>query len=233
MNTSWFQRSMWLVVILVGSSVAFAIQASGQPSAQTVQVDNAVGVETGSTSPEHLACTSSNQPANFTYYSLGSAFDELPLTDVGRICQTPQAGEAVRSNFTSYMYGTCDTRQEGGCAVPIEVQTWPACERNLADYEVQAGVPYPHKMTLTRGTPSAVFDGGTRLELYTGRSTIVIFGNDPDQVARAAAAVQAEPASESPAASASPQAQPLVYRSTLPVPASGAMAGGLSCTSGS
>jgi hypothetical protein len=136
----------------------------------------------------------------------------------------------VRANFVSYVYGDCPQILDGtedSCAPPLEIQTWPGCERSLADYELVPGVPYPHeKLGNLDGVPAYSFDEGMRVELYAGTATIVIFATDPSLIDQAVAAIQLEPASEPPGQPAADDAQ----RPDLPPPAPGAVAGKLSCT---
>lgn len=42
---------------------------------------------------------------------------------------------AYRANFASLIYGDCEASSDAGCAPPLEIQTWPACERNAGTYE--------------------------------------------------------------------------------------------------
>ncbi|MGH3043052.1 MAG: hypothetical protein ACRDNG_15190 [Gaiellaceae bacterium] len=42
-----------------------------------------------------------------------------------------------------------------------------------------------------RGVPAALFEGGHRLELYTGSLSVVLFGDGKAQLLRAAEALQA------------------------------------------
>ncbi len=41
-----------------------------------------------------------------------------------------------------------------------------------------------------KGVPAASFDGGRILEIYTAKTTITIYGQDPELVLRAAAALR-------------------------------------------
>lgn len=67
----------------------------------------------------------------------------------------------------------------GGCAPPLEVQTWPACRRSVANYTYE-GKPYPHEpLPDERGAEVAGFEEGGRLEVYSGSSAVVVFANDP------------------------------------------------------
>jgi hypothetical protein len=189
---------------------------------------------------DRLPCTDLKEPVNFSHYSLGTVFDGHEVSAILRRCESPYPGETVRSNYVSFVYGKCEIPTDpetglahGGCAPPIEIQTWPACERAHADYTL-GGEPYPQKdLGLERGVPATLFDEGSRLELYAGRSTVVIFGNEPADVRAAAEAVRVEPTGEPPAAPLN-VAERLVEglqpaTADLPSPVAGAISGDLSC----
>ncbi|HXF00072.1 MAG TPA: hypothetical protein VN458_06980 [Solirubrobacterales bacterium] len=174
-------------------------------------------------------CTGADEPANFPVYSLGSSVGGLPLTSITRRCDALEAGAPGRANYVSYVYGVCPGIEEGTeniCQAPLAIQTWPACERSLADYQLAAGVPYPReKLGKLEGVPAYSFDEGTRVELYTSTATIAIFVTDPALIDPAVAAIQPEPASEPPGESAPADAE----SANLPPPAPGAITGTLSC----
>lgn len=141
-----------------------------------------------------LACTGADEPANFEVFDLGAVFESLPTTIVFRRCDVPDPlDEGWRANFVSYIYGSCDPveTEQHGCSPPLEVQSWPACERALADYTVGPDSARPvYQSLLVRGASAASFEDGHRLEVYTGGSTVVIFGEDAPQVQRAADALR-------------------------------------------
>jgi hypothetical protein len=208
------------------------VVARDQLGHQTTQ-DLSFSVDTAQPN-DVLPCTGPDEPTNFPVYSLGLEFEAIPFTTELRRCDDPFPGEPVRANYVSYIYGDCvvtpadgETEVDGGCAPPLEIQTWPSCERSLADYELEPGVPYPHdELGLQRGVPTYSFDEGTRVELYTGTSVVVIFGDDPTQLLRAISAIRAEPAE-------SPPGSPSLLDSgsgDLPAPAPGATTGELRCT---
>jgi len=60
-----------------------------------------------------LACTGADEPANFPVYSAGASVDGLDVTSVTRRCTDPQPGAAGRTNFVSYLYGTCPELADG------------------------------------------------------------------------------------------------------------------------
>ncbi len=115
-------------------------------------------------------------------YSAGDRVDGLPLSAILQRDDTAQ--------FVSFVYGDCEQSGDAGCAPPAEVQVWPACRRNLALYEdafSSGGSPEP---ITVRGVPAALFDEGTRLELETQQSTIVVFADARARVLRIAAALR-------------------------------------------
>ena len=72
----------------------------------------------------------------FTRYFLGQDFESLPLTDTSYSCHrpTPPSDGIAREDLVSFIYGDCTPGDEGGCAPPLEIQTWPACDRWYAQY---------------------------------------------------------------------------------------------------
>jgi hypothetical protein len=166
--------------------------------------------------------------AGFPLYSLGTQFEELPLTAIVRIDQESRlkarGGFGIpdnRPNHMNFIYGTCDaTGHEGGCAPPLTVQIWPACDRTLQDYyyNVRGGGPSrPYQRVTVRGVPAASFSD--MLEIYSGRVTIVIFGGTGALRARAAASLTSANTLAGNASAGDP----------LPPPVPGAMEGKLKC----
>jgi len=140
----------------------------------------------------------------FTAYDLGRS---LPLTSVERSCFAPSVralhrlGEPASVAWISEAtYGTCKPEvSEGTCDPPLEIQSYPECDRNFSSYGgvvEPAGALSPRKSFLLGGSyklPTAAFEYGrfgTRLEMYTGQTTVVIssYGSsDPPSLARRAA----------------------------------------------
>ncbi|MGH3132896.1 MAG: hypothetical protein ACRDNY_03990 [Gaiellaceae bacterium] len=135
-------------------------------------------------------------PARSTF-SLEQArtFDEFPLYNAGDRVEGLPLVSVLRRNdtasYVSFVYGDCVASDDAGCAPPVEIQVWPACRRNLELYDsAQAGGPLPERV-VTRGVPAAFFEEGTRLELQTGRSTVVVFAESRVRALRIAAALRA------------------------------------------
>ena len=118
----------------------------------------------------------------FPVYSLGPSFQGLPLVAVLRRHDAKtRSRETIEANYVSFVYGDCNPEPDG-CAPPLEVQTWPACTRVPADIDSP-----PDGRIVVRGAPASFFEGGRRLEVVTGSSTVVIFGSvGRDQLAVAA-----------------------------------------------
>jgi hypothetical protein len=173
-----------------------------------------------------LPCTSIHERTNFPYFSVGSSFEGLPVTHMMRGCGD---GKATRrrspTNEVTIGYGSCQIPSGAtGCTLPIDVNSYPACQRNLSQFDVAHGPPIKWKS----GAITVAFEGGGSVDIYTGRSTITIYGHDPDQVARALDAIRKEP----PGHRVHP---PLVHPQRpvgidlLPPPAQGALKGKLRC----
>jgi hypothetical protein len=128
----------------------------------------------------------------------------------------------IRRNLVSQMYGSCKAKEgDASCAPPVEIQTWPACERNLSlyhRYPSPDGEVVPYKRTTVRGAPAAIFEDGSRIEVYTGNVTVVIFADSPQRAERAAASLRG-------------RLQSIAVRATgeLPQPSRGALEGELAC----
>ncbi len=192
-----------------------------------------------------MDCTVQGATVNFSVYSLGAVFENLPRTSIDRVCDTADPALVShglqRENDVTVSYGTCvppvdmskgDTT--ASCELPLEIQTAPACERNRATYTDDAtGTPPPRTDLTIRGVPAAWFDdsagGGqsVRLEVYTGLVTVIIFGTDKQMMLDAANSMlptQPNPFTD-------PDAQPHTPNpsQTLPTTAVGALAGTLLC----
>jgi hypothetical protein len=148
--------------------------------------------------------------ARFPIYNAGDSVNGYPLTAVEH---DTKPAEAI-----SFLYGDCtpprasDGSYDGGCGLPVEVQVWPACFRNPTLYGGAPGSPGPVNTTV-RGAPAAFFEGGNRLEIQTGTSTVVIFADSPETVADALRGVNNN----------------VPTGVDLPAPAAGAMTGDLDC----
>jgi len=179
-----------------------------------------------------LPCTGPKDPINFDIFSAGPSVAGLPLADFTRRCGGTTPVDEPPANFTNYIYGYCIIDGAASdCAPPLQIQTWPACERALADYAFE-GKPMPYKELPSIGGAEVVeilFEFGPRIEVYTGSSTIVIFTEHPDLAKRALAQLRSQPTGEPPATSAEElKGKPDEH---LAAPSDGATRGELQCQS--
>jgi hypothetical protein len=147
----------------------------------------------GSSNSEAAACLKRRHLPPYTAYDLGPTFAGLPRTSMARECFAPPHGRLVGTGprsvaWTSFEdYGTCMPEgSEGGCSDPLEIESWPECDRNFSSYgtaEPPSALPPSTSFRLSgsRKIPTAVFERGrtNRIEMYTGQTTIVIFANGP------------------------------------------------------
>ena len=161
---------------------------------------------------------------DFALFAPGRAAIGLPLTSLARR-DVRHRGQPARASYVTFKYGTCIPGPDAGCPAPLEVQVWPACERTRADYQLtpdpdgagpKHAVPLPRKDLWVRGVPASFFEGGARLELYTGDVTVVLFGSSSAQLLRAAQSIRGIN-------------RPLARDSPLPPPVPGALSGRLPC----
>ncbi|MDP8907667.1 MAG: hypothetical protein M3N47_00825 [Chloroflexota bacterium] len=145
----------------------------------------AVGcAETTTTRQPTELLASAKEFKRYRLYHLGSSFEGLTLT----AAPDSGGGPATGNPAVDFIYGTCDPGgglfDEGGCAPPLSVQIWSACERYIALLDV------PYRSLKLRGVPAADVNGDARVELQTGDVTIVIFATKLDQALRAANALR-------------------------------------------
>jgi hypothetical protein len=139
----------------------------------------------------------------FTAYELGPSFQGLPRSGGGRDCYAPGHGHIVGPYphsvaWTSYVdYGTCTPEGfEGGCSDPLEIQSWPECDRNFnTDGRANSPKALPprtsYRLSGSHKIPTAALLYGltTQIEMFTGQTTIVIFSGGPSLALRAARAL--------------------------------------------
>jgi hypothetical protein len=148
--------------------------------------------------------------ASYGSYDLGPAFDGLSKATTSELCQegapdgsvAPGAAAHARGTtaptrstaFRSTVYGTCGSGPPSleNCSIALDIQSWPECRRNETSYSTGPvdnvlDPITPIRLRAAPKLPAASFEDGTRIELYTGSSTIVVFGNDAHDVRRAVA----------------------------------------------
>jgi hypothetical protein len=106
----------------------------------------------------------------FPLYTLGDSFRDLPLNAVIRVNAARIPGETVRADHMTFMYGSCESVGGQGCLVPLQVQVGPGGPAITADESLRV-----------RGVPAAFYEDFSRLELYSGFGTIVIFAAESNR----------------------------------------------------
>lgn len=153
-----------------------------------------------------------NEVEEFDAYRVYYAGDEssgLPLEDINGVA----SGEDDRSTRWTFFYGDCTPpASEGGCAPPLEIQSWSTCHRWFS------ALHRKRRLYDFRGAKAT--GGGGRyelspMEIFTGRTTVVIFGNQKSVVKSAARQLR-KVSQEAP-------------QSSLPPPAPGSLGGRLPC----
>jgi hypothetical protein len=202
-------RSILLLIALAlgGIGTASLVSVGGKSDATAVSQATA----------DAAACGA----VDFDHNDAGTAVDGIKKSTTVRRCE-PDVGAPTRINMVAALYGRCEpVSGDGGCAPPLQVQSWPACERNLALYEKYpgpGGATIEYTEIVIRGAPAAIFDNGHRIEVYTGDATIVVFGEN-EALTRAAAhrltGVHGD--------------RVVPRTEAFPAPAAGAIAGKLTC----
>jgi hypothetical protein len=191
-------------------------------------VPNSIRVKRG----EALPCTGAQEPIDFEIFSAGTEVDGIPLNRVNRQCDESAPADEMPANFVSYIYGSCEIPEgQTGCEPPLEIQSFPACQRSYADYSFE-GKPLPYRELPGIDGAQVVeiaFQIDQRIEVYTGSSTIVIFASNPAVVEAALESLRSQMPGEPPARRPQELAEQEPGGLVPPVP--GATQGELSCRS--
>lgn len=143
----------------------------------------------------------------FPVYYPGEEVAGLPLEWV-----SPEEPREPRAQTWSFHYGTCELPEgEGGCSTPLQIQSQSTCKRWA---EVTTLRTYPFKGARASGGIDHRIEISP-MEIFTGRATVVIFGDEKSVVKAAARALRKVGASE-------PQMR-------LPAPVPGSLGGKLPC----
>lgn len=146
---------------------------------------------TGTDASENAPCLAHPHLPAFTPYELGSQFAGLQRTDVLRDCYVPPSGHVVGPRprdvtwTSTAIYGSCTPEgSEGGCGPPLEIQSWPECDRNYAPYgpasDLKPSISY--RLSGSHRLPTISLEHGlsNRIEMYSGRTTVVVFTDGPE-----------------------------------------------------
>jgi len=181
---------------------------------------------------EALPCTGPKDPVNFEVFSAGSAPAGLPLTGTSRRCDTgpvPQGWSS--SNYVDYIYGNCEIPNGAtGCQPPLDIQTWPACQRSKAEYTF-GGQPLPFRRLPELGSAEVVefTSPFERIEVYTKSATVVIFATDMDLARKAVPLLRLQEEETPPVTPADSGSLEGAPPKGLPAPSAGSMKGTLPC----
>jgi hypothetical protein len=118
------------------------------------------------------ADTSLSEVKNFNAYRVYYAGDKV----AGLSLEAIEGGESQsdqRSRGWAFFYGQCTPgpASEGSCAPPLQIQNYSTCRRWAAAY------PGKPRLFDFRGAKAAWVPSAGSLEIYTGRTTIVIFAD--------------------------------------------------------
>jgi hypothetical protein len=155
----------------------------------------------------------------YRLYYLGKRYRGLPLTSILSALQPPAYAHSVKrlprptSPTFTFIYGDCEPPpgREGGCPPPLSIQNFEVCAVSPKSHAVP-----PSALTeRIRGVPVLRNTGAGSLNVFTGETTITIFGSSPTAM-RAANDVQSIDGS-------------VAAGSRLPPPVPGALEGRLRC----
>ena len=100
-------------------------------------------------------------------YWLGETFEGLELTDAHGGPEGP-----------TFVYGTCESSSNGGCAPPLELQHWPLSKRPPGSFELPPGEPAACRRVPSARVTAAAFATSGGVEVYLGDRVVVLFGDE-------------------------------------------------------
>jgi len=216
MRTAW-PRRWWLAlpVVLVPTAAVIAVVVRNSGGHSRADADTATRGRT-LVQPDRFSRTDCKSGTVIPHeaFELGPRFRGLPRTSESVICTKGLPRAEVSSGtwrpvgYLSVIYGDCNAG-EGGCRPPLDVQNWPECARNPRSYEPNPGFRSepeaealnPHEPVTLSGTPwipAQSFEGRTRIEIYAGQTTTVVFATTPKLAREAAETLGKEIALSSP-----------------------------------
>ena len=145
------------------------------------------------------------------------AFDAYPVYSAGEevaglhfeVISKHEQFRDQRSTFWNFSYGNCTPPGNGACDPQLHVQSWSTCYRWFSSFRRKR-----HLFNL-RGAKASGGEGGSELEIFTGRSTVVIFAYSHSLAMAAARQLRKVGQTEAPA--------------VLPPPVPGSLGGKLPC----
>lgn len=109
----------------------------------------------------------------FPIYYAGNPVAQLQLTGI-----SGEDWETGMGPGPDFGYGRCELPSgflaEGGCSLPLSVQNWSTCYRWPGSFSHHRD---PHGLFDFRGAKATRREGGSELEIFTGRTTVVIWAD--------------------------------------------------------
>jgi hypothetical protein len=127
----------------------------------------------------------------YPLYYTGMEMDGLRLEAISKHEQVPDP----RSTFWTFSYGTCEPPGAGSCDALLQVQSWSTC------FRWAAGLHRKRELFNLRGTKAAGGSGRPErqpLEIFTGRTTVVLFSQTRSLAIAAARQLRTLSATEPP-----------------------------------
>jgi hypothetical protein len=143
----------------------------------------------------------------FPVYQAGEEVAGLRLEAVSS--HPPVRGDDQRSMFWTFSYGDCDPPRDGDCDPQLQVQSWSTCYRWASQLHRRL------RLFNVRGAKGIRGAGGSKVEVFTGRTTVVLFAYTRSFATAAARQMRKVSQTQTP--------------SLLPAPVPGSLGGKLPC----
>lgn len=182
------------VIVIVGSTAALALAAKA-PSPGDQRAPSPTSAQLSAAS--NFTYQQAQSFSSWSLYDATTSFEGTGMSDVLRrndptTYNADSLLDSSGANYVSFLYGDCVAASATGCPMPLEIQVWPACSRNLEGQAVEGvDVRAIRDETLSiRGVPAYFYEEWTRLEFTAGNARVVLFGEGRDQLLRAAASLR-------------------------------------------
>lgn len=168
--------SPWVLAPLIGAAAMLSFLYFRNHRGESFEPPAAVGGQGQPVAAEKLQ--EARDFKEWPLYWLGESFDSLPLTGIDFL--TPEQGMPTM-RAVSFIYGTCTPPPDaGGCAAPLNIQVDPL---SFIPPEKISGVTRGDLFDF-RGAKAVWVDD--HLRIWTGDSTIAIFGHPRERIEKAA-----------------------------------------------
>jgi len=196
----------------------YTLDTANFPDGATLTIDVRATDQAGNAGDQTWTVTNSQkQPtsacagrgSSYTVYGAPDSIAGFSFNRAHRTCESartsgPGPVEPGLNNAT-FVFGSCDTTDMSSCLPPVEIQSSPLCESHAAIYvDPTDGTPEPMTPVVIRGVPGALYQGGGNgsdgaiLEIYTGSTTITLYGTTSAQVQQIAQGVVPVPMEDVP-----------------------------------